>query len=180
MANRTPEQDLIDDFVHQLRTHQDSAIRIESLLNSNCKSKRLADIEFVSVQKLHWVIEAKSDDSKDKHNTVHKIFGELLKETGRTNRADCRHAVLIPEGAVRFYSRAFQSIAREKFVAFGKLIPIDTVFTCGTSGVAQLTWEGLYDSHPPAPQLTAAKSLPPRDGANTAAQSPVKSRAESP
>lgn len=180
MANRTPEQDLIDEFVHRLRNHSDPAIRIESLLNSNCKSKKLADVEFVSAQKLHWVIEAKSDDSKDKHNTVHKIFGELLKETGRTNRSDCRHAVLIPEGAVPFYSRAFQSIAREKFVAFGRLVPIDTVFTCGISGVAQLTWEGLYDSYPPAPQRTASKSLPPREGLTTAVHSPDESRAESP
>lgn len=180
MAKRTPEQDLIDDFVHRLRAHQDSAIRIESLLNSDCRSKKLADIEFVSVQKLHWVIEAKSDDSKDKHNTVHKIFGELLKETGRTNRADCRHAILIPEGAVPFYSRAFRSIAREKFVSFGKLIPIDTVFTCGTSGIARLTWVGLYDSHPPALQRTALKSQPRRNGLNTSVHSLVKARAESP
>jgi hypothetical protein len=146
MANRTPEQDLINDFVQHLRTHQDPEIRIELLLNSNCKSKRLADVEFKSAKGLHWVIEAKSDDSKDKHNTVHKIFGELLKETGRTNRADCRHAVLIPESAVDFYSRAFQSIAREKFLGFGRLIPVDTVFLSGPSGTTQLTWAGLYDA----------------------------------
>jgi len=146
MANRTPEQDLINDFVLHLRTHQDPDIRIELLLNSKCRSKRFADVEFESATGLHWVIEAKSDDSKDKHNTVHKIFGELLKETGRTNRADCRHAVLIPESAVDFYSRAFQSIAREKFLGFGRLIPVDTVFLSGPAGMTQLTWAGLYDA----------------------------------
>ena len=93
MANRTPEQDLVNEFVQHLHAHLDEAIRIKSLLNSNCKAKKLADVEFKSATGLHWVIEAKSDDSKDKHNTVHKIFGELLKETGRTNRADCRHAI---------------------------------------------------------------------------------------
>ena len=113
MANRTPEQDLINDFVQHLRTHQDPEIRIELLLNSNCKSKRLADVEFKSAKGLHWVIEAKSDDSKDKHNTVHKIFGELLKETGRTNRADCRHAVLIlPADCARKVSWVWQADSR--------------------------------------------------------------------
>jgi len=150
MANRTPEQDLINQFVGHLSDHADKDICIKQLFNKNCKAKKLADVEFVSAAELRWVIEAKSDDSKDKHNTVHKIFGELLKETGRTDRADCRHAVLIPEGAVDFYSRAFQSIAREKFLGFGRLIPVDTVFLSGPSGVTQLTWERLYDAFRPA------------------------------
>jgi len=155
MANRTPEQDLVNEFVQHLQTHPDQAIRIESLLNSNCKAKKLADVEFKSTTGFHWVIEAKSDDSKDKHNTVHKIFGELLKETGRTNRADCRHAILIPESAVDFYSRAFQTIARENFLAFGRLIPVDTVFLSSASGVKQLTWEEIYDAF----QTPAKKKL---------------------
>jgi len=149
MANRTPEQDLIDQFVSHLQQHADESVRIDSIINSNCKSKKFSDIEFRSKAKLHWVIEAKSDDSKDKHNTVHKIFGELLKETGRTNRSDCRHAILIPDSAVVFYSRAFQSIDRQKFLGFGKLIPIDTVFTSSVNGVRQLTWQSLYDAHKP-------------------------------
>lgn len=152
MANKTPEQDLINDFVRYLRAHEDQSIRIAELFNDNCKSKRLADVEFESADQVRWVIEAKSNDSKDKHNTVHKIFGELLKETGRTNRSNCRHAVLIPQSSITFYSRAFQSIAREKFLGFGALIPIDTVFTCGPDGVERLTWEGLYDAYsPPKP-----------------------------
>jgi hypothetical protein len=150
MANRTPEQDLINEFVTHLERADDS-IKIGSVINTNCKSKKFSDAEFKSKTNLHWVIEAKSNDSKDKHNTVHKIFGELLKETGRTNRSNCRHAILIPESAVEFYSRAFQSIDREKFLGFGKLIPIDTVFTSNATGVGQLTWEALYDAHKPEP-----------------------------
>lgn len=147
MANRTPEQNLIDEFVAHLHEHADDRVKIDTVINFNCRSKKFADIEFTSKANLHWVIEAKSDDSGDKHNTVHKIFGELLKETGKTNRSTCRHAILIPESAVAFYSRAFQSINREKFLSFGKLIPIDTVFTSNTSGVNELTWESLYDAH---------------------------------
>lgn len=147
MANRTPEQDLIEQFVAHLREYHDESLCIKILLNANCKSKSQADVEFISKDNLHWVIEAKSDESKDKHNTVHKIFGELLKETGRTNRADCRHAVLLPDSALKFYSRAFQSIAKEKFIGFGELIPIDTVFLSGPSGVRMITWLELYEAH---------------------------------
>lgn len=149
MANRTPEQNLINEFVAHLEQHPDDAVKIGSVINTNCKSKKFSDVEFKSKTNLHWVIETKSNDSKDRHNTVHKIFGELLKETGRTHRSNCRHAILIPESAVKFYSRAFQSIDREKFLGFGKLIPIDTVFTSNATGVGQLTWEALYDAHKP-------------------------------
>lgn len=74
MANRTPEQDLIDAFVAALHAHDDERLAIGQLRNSNCKAKHHADIEFHSKSGIHWVIEAKSHDSKDKHNTVHKIF----------------------------------------------------------------------------------------------------------
>jgi hypothetical protein len=147
MTNRTPEKNLIEEFVAHLRRHPDSDLCIDKLLNANCKSKTMADVEFISKSGLHWVIEAKSNDSADKHNTVHKIFGEVLKETGRTNRNDCRHAILLPLDAVMFYSRAFQCIAKEKFLGFGSLIPIDTVFVSDPTCIGQLTWEELYDSH---------------------------------
>lgn len=149
MANRAPEQDLIDQFVGHIAENNNDDLCIEKLINSNCKSKMYADVEYKSKNKLHWVIEAKSNESKDRHNTVHKIFGEVLKETGRTNRSDCRHAILIPDDAVNFYSRAFQSIDREKFIGFGNLIPIDTVFTSNPTGIRQLTWQELYDEHQP-------------------------------
>lgn len=144
---RTPEQDLIDQFVGHLNVHVDNDLKICTLFNSDCKSKTLADVEFKSVSNIHWVIEAKSNDSTDRHNTVHKIFGELLKETGRTGRPDFRHAILIPLESVNFYSRAFQSIKREKYLAFGKLIPIDTVFMSNVAGISQLSWEALYDAY---------------------------------
>lgn len=147
MANRTPEQDLIDEFIGHLENQEDPQICIERVINKNCKSKIFADVEFESKGKIHWVIEAKSNASKDAPNTVHKIFGELLKETGRTNRANCRHAVLIPENAVQFYSRAFQSINRKKYLDFGKIIPIENVFTSCSTGVGRLTWASLYDAY---------------------------------
>lgn len=149
MVNRTPEQDLINGFVTALKAHNDERLIIDKLHNSNCKAKNHADIEFHSKSGIHWVIEAKSHDSKDKYNTVHKLFGELLKETGRLHRDTCKFAVLIPEEAVHFYSRAFQSIAREKFIAFGSLVPVESVFTFGTTGIFEFSWEDLYSAYLP-------------------------------
>lgn len=149
MANRQPEQDLINAFVESLQNDTNNDICIDTLYNKNCKSKTCADIEFKSKAGLYWVIEAKSNDSTDAYNTVHKIFGELLKETGRTNRAECKYAILIPENAINFYSRLFRCIRREKFIGFGRLIPIDTVFTFGDSRVGKITWVELYDAFKP-------------------------------
>jgi len=147
LTNRSPEQNLIDSFVEALNTHEDENIKIRTLYNKNCKSRKFADIEFTSVSGKRWAIEAKSNDSKDAHNTVHKIFGELLKETGRENRDVCYIAILIPEDSKSFYSRLFQSINREKFIAYGSLIPIVKVFTFGEAGVGEITWVELYDYH---------------------------------
>ncbi|WP_105172172.1 hypothetical protein [Pseudoalteromonas sp. T1lg24] len=149
MPNRTPEQDLIEQFMAYLQGHEDDDLRISEVINQNCKAKQFADVEFVSISNKHWVIEAKSDDSKDRHNTVHKIFGELLKETGRDNRNNCRYAILIPGSSVQFYSRAFQSINREKFIGFGDLIPVNCVFTCNEHGISKMSWEALYDAYQP-------------------------------
>ncbi|WP_230684553.1 hypothetical protein [Burkholderia cepacia] len=149
VSTRKPEQELIDAFFTALQTHSDNELRIAKLQNKNCKSKSFADLEFQSVAGICWVIEAKSHNSSDRHNTVHKIFGELLKETGRINRVGCKYAVLLPEDGITFYSRAFQSIDRGKFLEFGELIPVHAVFAFGSSGISRLTWTDLYDAHQP-------------------------------
>ena len=147
MANRSPEQDLIDGFVEVLPLIDDLNIQLAELLNQNCKAKKFADIEFIAKNGQRWAIEAKSNDSKDAHNTVHKFFGELLKETGRDNREQCCIGILIPENSVSFYSRLFQSINRGKFIKFGELIPVKSVFTFGKSGILVMSWTALYDAH---------------------------------
>lgn len=75
MANNSPEQDLIDLFVKSLEVHEDKTIKIQELYNKNCKVRNFADIEFTSESGVLWLIEAKSNDSSDNSNTVHKIFG---------------------------------------------------------------------------------------------------------
>lgn len=145
---RTPEQELVNQFISHIQQCSDTHVALDTqrLINSNCKAKQLADIEYFSKDGTHWVIEAKSNDSADKHNTVHKIFGELLKETGRSGRDAPNYAILIPESAVDFYSRAFQKIAREKFIAFGSLIPVTQVFLCSEQRASWITWTQLYDA----------------------------------
>ena len=65
MSNRAPEQDLINQFMEHLEIHESDDLRVSKEINKNCKSRTYADIEFISASKLHWVIEAKSNDSKE-------------------------------------------------------------------------------------------------------------------
>lgn len=157
MPNRSPEQDLINAFTSEITAHSDNEYKIKTLHNQKCRAKKFADIEFLAVSGTHWVIEAKSHDSKDKYNTVHKIFGELLKETGKANRASCKYGVLLPEEARGFYSQSFQTIAREKYIKFGELIPVSAVFLIGESGLQVVSWASLH------PELSPTKSAPPQE-----------------
>ncbi|PSW08300.1 hypothetical protein C9J01_24325 [Photobacterium rosenbergii] len=146
MANRSPEQDLIDGFISSLSRIEDADYRIQTLINSNCKAKKFADIEYVSHSGQRWAIEAKSNDSKDAHNSVHKIFGELLKETGRNEIQERSIGILIPLDAIAFYSRLFQAIDRDKFIRFGTLIPVKSVFAYGDAELKMMSWPELYDA----------------------------------
>lgn len=146
MSNRAPEQDLINQFMEHLEIHESDDLRVSKEINKNCKSRTYADIEFISASKLHWVIEAKSNDSKDCYNTVHKIFGELLKESGRDNRDNYVTPYSYQATLIQFYSQAFRSIHRSKFNGFGCLIPIDCIFTSDKEGISQIPWEQFYDA----------------------------------
>jgi hypothetical protein len=122
---------------------------ISKLINKSCSSKKFADIEYISNDGTKWAIEAKSHDSSDRHNTVHKLFGELLKETGRADRNLYKYGLLIPKDSLDFYSRLFQSINRDKFIGFGELIPVSAVFLYGNSGIERRTWKSMYDAYKP-------------------------------
>ena len=135
--------------MNALNISSDSEIKIKTLINKNCRSKKHADIEFISESDKLWVIEAKINKSKDAHNSVYKLFGELLKETGREKRDNCNIAILLPENGVLFYSRLFQLINCQKFLDFGTLIPIKNVFLFENSGISQMSWENLYDKQTP-------------------------------
>ena len=141
MPNQSPEQDLIDSFLARL---DQDGIDIE-LHNDRCRAQQFADIEFTLASGRRWAIEAKSHGTSDDSNAVHKVFGELLKETGRSNRDNCNVGILLDEGGITFYNGAFRKIPRCKFLGFGLLVPVRCVFSFGASGVRHTSWEQFYD-----------------------------------
>lgn len=136
--NDNPEQHLVNEYVKYLTNENDNII----LINKNCKSKQYADLEYID-NKVLWVIEAKSHKSKDAYNSIHKLFGELLKETGRERISDnkllfktIKYGLLIPgdvydytnKSGIMFYKKHFLEIKKDKYIQFGKLIPINDIF----------------------------------------------------
>ena len=146
MPNQKYEQRLVDGFVQQIRRIIEEDCNDPIVIhNDRCGSRTFADIEFTLPSGQRWAIEAKSDQSSDKHNTVHKLFGELLKETGRNERENCNIGVLIPESGIDFYRDSFRRIRKCKFTCFGILIPVHYVFSYGESGVRHTSWNRFYD-----------------------------------
>lgn len=147
---KQPEQDLIDDFVATLKISTDSDISKKSgtFINTKCRGRgndEYADVEYISDSGTHWVIEAKTNKTNNFPNEIHKVFGNLLKETGRDNREKSKYAILIPEDAEGDFRNGFMKIDHQKYIEFGKLIPINSVFLYGNSGITKKTWSELYD-----------------------------------
>lgn len=144
----SPEQDLIDSFFDIINL-PNSGIIIKKELNRACRwaNKKYADIEFTTTTE-HWVIEAKSNHSSDAPNTIHKIFGELLKETGKDDRVvekglEIKYGILIP--SFKYYNRGFNRINRDKFIEYGKLIPVTKIFVLENGVLTQYDWADFYD-----------------------------------
>lgn len=116
--------------------------------NTNCKSKKFADIEFhLENEKIRnhvWRIEAKVHTNQDRHNSVHKIFGELLKETGREtlDNHEVKYGVLISD--IDFYRDRFSLIEVNRFIRFGELIPIECVFAWNGQEFVRHNWNDLH------------------------------------
>lgn len=161
MNNNQPELHLINKFKEILVRNR--YVDDSKLQNFGRNTKKYADIEFVSVDGDYFVIEAKSHHSRDAHNSYHKLFGELLKETGKNESTRNSYGeklsfgILIPadpctiltntEGAT-FYRNHFKNIPLEIYVGFGKLVRLKYVFVCSEidNYVKQYTWEGFYKS----------------------------------
>lgn len=140
------EQQLIDRFIIEL--NENRFFDKYDIINNNCKSKNHADIEMhveINGKRELWRIEAKVETNADKHNSVHKIFGELLKETGRhvDDGIVVRYALLLSD--FEFYCKRFSKIERSRFIGFGKLIPVHCVFVFEKNGnFRKINWSDLH------------------------------------
>lgn len=147
MSNINYEQQLIEEYL------KISNLKNIEVINKNCKSKKHSDLEYIDKsEQYHWRIEAKSHMSKDAYNAVHKIFGELLKETGRPPISDkkIKYGILL-DGSYcsdkkitgkEFFRKYFRHIEIEKYKKFGLLIPVDVVIVCDPkrNKVENFTW----------------------------------------
>ncbi len=143
----------------------------------------------IQVKKLH--IEAKSHHSEDSPNTINKIFGQLLKETGKRNldiEKECL-AILFPyesgewtgrnnktvtriEGEA-YYRRGFSRIERQVFVKFGDLVGAKYILSFSTTSntLRVFEWKNFLDEDiSPIISLTkSSTTLVPRSDALTRA-----------
>lgn len=149
MPNTQYEQPMIDRFVEALQDADDE-LRVREMYNRKCSNNEaFADLEFTSVSGQRWAIEAKYGAPDNMHNEVHKLFGDLLRETGRANRDGCRIGLLLDSSRERFFRERVRRINRGKFIRFGCLIPVDHVFVVGDGPSFQTrTWREFYDGLP--------------------------------
>ncbi|WP_156480502.1 hypothetical protein [Aquipseudomonas alcaligenes] len=117
----------------------------------------------IQVDKLH--IEVKSHHSEDSQNTINKIFGQLLKETGKRSldkEKECL-AILFPyergawpgrnnktvtriEGEA-YYRRGFSRIDKQTFVKFGDLVGAKYIlsFSTASNTLNVFEWKNFLD-----------------------------------
>ena len=139
------EQDFVDRFMSIAQSHADDNLGIGKVINSRCKAKHFADIEYLSRSGTHWAIEAKTHESPDFANAVHKIFGEFMKETGRKGRpALVSYALLLPWEGLEAFGKAFIEVNKKKFEKFGALIPISSVLYVKRGDIGCITWAQLH------------------------------------
>ena len=161
--NTKHEQPLIDRFVVALNASEDDDLRIAHPHNDRCGKQNYADLEFTSASGLRWAIEAKTGKSGNRNNEVHKLFGNLLRETGRErgNGNSVRIGLLLDAGSEAFFRKCVRRIDRCKFIWFGLLVPVDSVFVCDDDGsFERKTWADFYDD-PGDGRQTAAPPSPP-------------------
>ena len=144
MPNRPHEQCLIDSFICALRRVQDPDLAIQCIHNKSCKSQIFADVEFTAMSGQRWAIEAKYGARSNKSNEVHKLFGNLLRETGREHRQNCKIGLLLHQQMENYFRNGVNCIARPKLAQFGCLVPIQAVFVLAPPVIKIKTWLEFY------------------------------------
>lgn len=126
----------------------DARFGIKEEINIGNDSDSCSDVEYLSNGNEYLIIEAKSHESKDAYNSRHKIFGQLLKEHGKSSTSRIEHSssialgVLIPKDKTSFdksntkksgydfYRDGYSDIPEIMFSGFGDLAKVKYVFLC--------------------------------------------------
>ena len=161
------ETPLIKCFSEIIRLDTRFGIKIE--INIGNDNASCSDIEYLSNGNEYLIIEAKSHESKDAYNTRHKIFGQLLKEHGKSSPSRKKHfpsltlGILIPKDKTAsgksntkksgydFYRNGYSDIPEPIFSGFGELAIVKYVFVCSISEktIDIYTWAGFRSGEQP-------------------------------
>jgi hypothetical protein len=174
-VRNSPEASLIASFRHFVL---EKRLVAEAQCHFDGDDEDHADVELHLIQSA-WpqempqgiLLEAKSHHSTDAPNTINKVFGQLLKETGKSNRPSRAESsfcsgILIPidgiersEGrktlrrgsGVDYYRRGFQRIPQPIFEKFGVLVDARYVFAYSEMQRALhvYSWSGFHVSNAP-------------------------------
>ena len=146
------EKKLINKFKQVIAN--DEKFGIKESFNFGNDTNEKADIEYLTNSGKYLINKAKSHHSDDKYNTIHKIFGQLLKENGKENPNRQKHSnalsygILIPKdrNGIEFYSKGFNYIPEELFVEFGEITNTRHVFVCSEDNNSweHYTWNDFY------------------------------------
>lgn len=140
------EQCMINRFLCLMHRAKSPELRIGCVHNSCCQGQQpLADVEFTTKSGHRWAIEAKYGSKTDRPNEVHRLFGNLLRETGRERPAACQFGLLLPGQLEEYYRNGVNRIPRCKFLAFGDLVPVARVYVLDADSVRYGNWGQFYD-----------------------------------
>lgn len=155
MANKSWEQDFIDKYVEEVLCKNECI----EIVNKGCRAKKYADLEYLDKStKTLWRIEVKTSDSPGSLDSVHKIFGELLKNTSFKNTANSDYSVkyglLLDSKRLRnknddfnkrnqnnFQKQIIRSFSHDRLQKFGEIVPIESVFIFDGENVHKLSWD---------------------------------------
>lgn len=166
------EKLLVSKFCEFVRSYGNDEFSVTTIHNASGDTNEYADIELTTATGVLVAIEAKTHETRDAPNTVHKVFGQLLAEHGKTNpqrrKASACFGILIPAEkpmnpdapkscGTSYYQRRFRNIPENKFEEFGVLVDAKYVFVFRRTRPQQLDvygWMDFYRNKKPITTIT--------------------------
>ena len=137
--NESWEQKLIKTFEKE----KNKEIKVSE--NFNCRSKKKADIQYTDMNGKNWFIEAKSFKSPDKHNGIHKIFGELLKMSKFAEESENAYLGILVDDE-DFLKTHLDMCNKENLLKFGKIFKNGImVFIFSEEKLTEKSWPKLIN-----------------------------------